>query len=66
MTISLEEAQKAWAYSPKGKLSSRERADLAACVWTTESGVPVLKGGRFKATPTKNEKGNISFNVERQ
>ncbi len=63
MTISLEDAQKAWSYSPKGKFSSRERADLNSGDWTTENGTPVLKGQRFKAVPKRNEKQNIAFTV---
>ena len=65
MTISLEDAQKAWAYSPKGKFSSREKADLNGGVWTTEKDVPILKGQRFKAVPRRNEKQNISFTIEK-
>ncbi len=79
MTISMEDAQKAWAYSPKGKMSSRERADLNSGTWSVETKpkvkgqdkdkdkeqIPVLVGQRFKAVPHRNEKQNIAFTVEK-
>ncbi len=76
MTISMVDAQKAWSYSPKGKFSSRERADLNSGQWRIETKpakgkdkkeeqIPVLVGERFKAVPHRNDKQNISFTVEK-
>ena len=64
--MTLDEAKKAWAYSPKGKLSSKEKADLATGEWQTPGGIPTLVGQRFKATASQNEKGNITFKVEKK
>jgi hypothetical protein len=63
--VTLDDAKKAWAYSPKGKLNSREKADLVTGEWQTPNGMPTLVGQRFKATASANEKGNITFKIER-
>ena len=63
--MTMEEAQKAWAYSPKGKMSSRQRSDLNGGTWTMRGETPILEGQRFKAVPSKNEKGNISFRIDK-
>ena len=72
--ITLEEAQRAWSYCPKGRFSKREKDDLSEHgQWTTlerqvdnkKVRVPVLKGWRYIAIPNLNSKQNISFVVEK-
>jgi hypothetical protein len=63
--MTLDEAKKAWADSPKGKLSSKEKADLITGEWQTPGGIPTLVGQRFKATASRNEKANITFRIEK-
>lgn len=59
----LDEAKKACAYSPKGHLSYREKADLNTATWQLVDNIPTLFGQKFKATAKRNEKLNITFKV---